>query len=207
MPGLIYSSFNFQIKPPFLRDDCPDTLNQFAMSYGMSLLHPAWQFFPTLGSFAIVCFIPDFPVLTTDCMRAVTSVSPQPAVTDKVAWPPAIQCLLRELLRWKLQDDHALHLGWREWFSIPENNISRIDCKINFIQSGESENRERREKKEHECMGFGTRQSGVQSWGELCAQCLLVLSAIICKMRRKTGRSPPSYCKDYPRYICSVLSV
>jgi len=79
-------------------------------------------------------------------MRAVTNVSPQLPVTDKVAQPTMIQCLLRELLRWKLQDDDALQLGWREWFSIPENNISRIDCKINFIQRGKSENRECRKR-------------------------------------------------------------
>lgn len=32
LPGLFYSSFKFQIKPPFLSDACPGTLDQVALS-------------------------------------------------------------------------------------------------------------------------------------------------------------------------------
>lgn len=84
LPALIYSSSNFQIKPPFSEITAQTHGTSLQSPMGCLYYIPHGIFFQHLAHLQL-CFIPDCPILTTDSMMTAAGLSP--SSQWQIKWP------------------------------------------------------------------------------------------------------------------------
>lgn len=161
LPALIYSSSNFQIKPPFSEITAQTHGTSLQSPMGCLYYIPHGIFFQHLAHLQL-CFIPDCPILTTDSMMTAAGLSP--SSQWQIKWPRPPWYTVCPLPPWYTVCWGSFWDGiwglmilctWdgMKGFLFQKTTLSRIDCKINPIQSGKSQNRKKKNK-EHEYMGL-----------------------------------------------------